>query len=276
MDMKLRVRNFVYSHPLIRDAWLNSQSVKRRFLYAKNYGIPDWFFDKRNRIETAAVIPGELNLNRPATATDYLPVRPRILLRALSSLAIDYAKYVFIDVGSGKGRGIFLASRFPFQKLIGVEISKEFHDKARKNSKIWHADDPRRIDFVRSDIGDFEFPDQPLVLFLFHPFGPDMMHVMLNRIRSSTEVYPREVIMIYVNPEHESVIASCLPKVELISSFRGEYCYVAYRLSKAPLPTHSLPEHTAERVRWHLDRPSLLSEGMKNKLSIFKRPRQVQ
>jgi SAM-dependent methyltransferase len=247
MDMKQRVRAVVYSHPLIRDAWLNSQKVKRRFLYLKNYGIPDWFFDNWNRVETAAVIPDELKLHRPAEATDYLPVRPRILLKALSSLAIDYAKYVFIDVGSGKGRGVFLASSFPFRKLIGVEISKELHEKARKNSSVWHVDDARRIDLIWTDISDFEFPNQPLVLFLFHPFGPDMMRVMLDQIRGSTERFPREIIMIYVNPEHESVIGSCLPKAERISSFAGKYCYVTYRLSQVPLSVPSLPEHTVKR-----------------------------
>jgi SAM-dependent methyltransferase len=158
MNVKQPVRNFVYSHPIVRDKWLNLQKVKRRTLYLKNYGVPDWFFDKWNRVETAAVIPDELNLDRPADAADYLPVRPQVLLRALSSLAmaIDYTKYVFIDVGSGKGRGVFLALRFPFQKLIGVEITKELHEKARKNSKVWHFDDARRIDFTCRDIGDFE------------------------------------------------------------------------------------------------------------------------
>ena len=148
MGLKQFVRNIVYDHASIRGIWLHSQKIKRRFLYLRNYGISDWFFDKWNGIETAAVIPGELNLDRPAIATDYLPVRPRVLLRALSSLKIDYPKYVFIDVGSGKGRGVFLASRFPFRKLIGVEIAKALQAKAQKNLKVWHTDDPGRIEFV--------------------------------------------------------------------------------------------------------------------------------
>jgi len=236
MDMKQSVRGFVYSHPSIRDAWLKSQKVKRRLLYLTDYGIWDWFFDKWNGIESAAVIPGEFNLNRPngADATDYLPVRPPIFLRALSSLKIDYPKYVFVDVGSGKGRAVFLASRFPFHKLIGVELAKELHEKARKNSRVWHVDDPRRITFVWKDIAEFEFPPEPLVLFLYHPFGPDMMRVLLDRIRSSIEKCPREIIMIYVNPENEFVIGSCFPTAELMLSFAGRYSYIAYRLSSPP------------------------------------------
>jgi SAM-dependent methyltransferase len=247
MDMKQHARNFVYSHPVIRNAWLSSQKAKRRLVYLKNYGIEDWCFDKWNRIETAARIPSELNLHRPTIATDYLPVRPRILLGALSSLRVDYAKYAFIDVGSGKGRGVFLASRFPFQKLIGVEISQALYEKARKNAEVWNVDDAQRIDFVRKDIRDFDFPYYPLVLFLFHPFGPDMMRLMLDRIRRSTEMCMREVIMIYVNPEHESVIQSSFPKAELISSFSGSYRHLIYRLSQAPLSSQPLPEHTVKR-----------------------------
>ena len=246
MDVTAFVRSLVYSHRLTRDAWLSSRKAKRHFLHLKNYGIADWFFDKWNRIETAAVIPDELNLDRATIATDYLPVRPRILLRALSSLAIHYAKYVFIDVGSGKGRGVFLASRFPFRRLIGIEISKELYEKARKNSKIWHVHDAHRIDFILSDIRDFEFPDQPLVIFLFHPFGADTLRAMLDRIRGSTQRCMREIIMVYVNPEHESIIRSCLPHAERVSSFGGKYRYVTYRLSQVPLQPQSLPELTEE------------------------------
>ena len=230
--MKQRVLDFVYSRAPIRDAWQNSKKIKRRLRYLKDYGIWDWFFDKWNGLETAAVIPRELNLYRPASATDYLPVRPRVLLRALSSLTIDYSKYVFIDVGSGKGRAVLLASRFPFHKLIGLEIRKELHEKAQENARVVrHIDDPRRIDFVWTDVSDFEFPNQPLILFLFHPFGPGMMCVMLDRIRRSSERCPREVIMIYVNPEHESVINSCLPAAERVSSFVAKHYCVTYRLS---------------------------------------------
>ncbi len=236
MGLKQSVRNFVYDHASLRKIWLLSQKIKRRILYLRNYGISDWFFDKWNGIETAAVIPDELNLDRPAIASDYLPARPQVLLRALSSLKIDYRKYVFIDVGSGKGRGVFLASRFPFRKLIGVEIGKALQEKAQKNLKVWQTDDPGRIEFVWTDIANFEFPDQPMVLFLFHPFGPDMMRVMLDRIRHSSEKCPREVIMVYVNPEHESVINSCWPTAERMSSFAGKSCYVTYRLSQVLRP----------------------------------------
>jgi SAM-dependent methyltransferase len=235
MGMKQSLRGFVYSHPSIRNTWLNSQKVKRKARYLMDYGIWDWFFDKWNGIESAgAAIPGELTVSGPngAKATPYLPVRPPIFQRALSSLKIDYPKYLFVDIGSGKGRAVFLASRFSFHKLIGVEFAKELHEQALKNSRLWSVDDPQRINFVWQDILEFEFPLRPSVVFLYHPFGPDVMRALLDRLRSSIEKCPREVIMIYVNPENESVISSCFPAAEVMSSFVSKHRYVAYRLSQ--------------------------------------------
>ena len=234
MGMKQSLRGIVYSHPSIRDTWLKSQVVKRRARYLMDYGVWDWFFDKWNGIESAgAAIPSELTVSGPngAMATPYLPVRPPIFQRALSALKIDYPKFVFVDVGSGKGRAVFLASRFPFHKLIGVEFAKELYEQAVKNSRVWSVDDPHRINFVWQDILEFEFPLRPSVLFLYHPFGPEVMRALLDRIRSSVENCPREVIMIYVNPENESVISSCFPAAELMSSFVRKHRHVAYRLS---------------------------------------------
>ncbi len=234
MGIKQSLRGFVYSQPSIRDAWLKSQTTKRKVRYLIDYGIWDWFFDKWNGIESAgAAIPGELSVSGPngEKATPYLPVRPPIFQRALSSLKIDYPKYLFVDIGSGKGRAVFLASRFPFHKLIGVEFAKELYEQALKNSRVWSVDDPNRISFVWQDILEFEFPQRPSLLFLYHPFGADVMGALLNRIRSSIEKCPREVIMIYVNPENESVIRSYFPGAELMSSFVSKHSFVAYRLS---------------------------------------------
>jgi SAM-dependent methyltransferase len=242
MGTKESLRGFVYSNPSIRDAWLTSQKIKRRARYLIDYGVSDWFFDKWNGIESAgAASPGELTVSGPhgANATPYLPVRPPIFQRALSALKIDYAKYSFVDIGSGKGRAVFLASRFPFHKLIGVEFARELYDQAVNNSRVWSVDDSSRIEFVWKDALEFEFPREPSVLFLYHPFGPDIMGALLDRIRGSIEEFPREIIMVYVNPENEAVIRSRFPAAEMISSFARKHRYVAYRLSP-PINSSSL------------------------------------
>lgn len=230
--LKESVRSFVYARPLFRDAWLGLQRVKHRLQYLANYGFWDWCFDRWHGLETAGFLTlGDLTLKGPhgEDATGYLPVRPRAFLRGLSSLAIDYSKYHFIDLGSGKGRAIFLAARYPFKRLIGVEFAKELYDAAVRNaSHLRHRKDS--VEFVWADVLDFNFPHEPCVLYLFHPFRAEMMSALLSNVARSLAEKPRDIIMIYVNPEHDEVIRSLFPSFHILSDVTVKQRCVAYRL----------------------------------------------
>jgi len=52
---------------------------------------------------------------------------------AVSKLALDYPKTVFIDFGSGKGRTLLLACKYPFHSIIGIEISPALCEIATDN-----------------------------------------------------------------------------------------------------------------------------------------------
>ena len=51
----------------------------------------------------------------------------------IDGLSIDYSRYVFIDIGSGMGRALLMASEFPFKQLVGIELSPTFHQIAQQN-----------------------------------------------------------------------------------------------------------------------------------------------
>ncbi len=63
------------------------------------------------------------------------------LARSIQRLAISQEAvaqtmlqdFTFIDLGSGKGRVLLMASEYPFQKIIGVEFMPELHRAAQKN-----------------------------------------------------------------------------------------------------------------------------------------------
>lgn len=40
---------------------------------------------------------------------------------------------MFLDLGSGKGRMVLSAARFPFRRIIGVELSNDLTAIARRN-----------------------------------------------------------------------------------------------------------------------------------------------
>lgn len=129
-----------------------------------------------------------------------------ILFSILSRLPESVKHKPFVDFGSGKGRAIFVAEQCGFTNLIGVDIAKELIHDATENKKVYrkkHAHS--EIQFVFSDATQFEIPHDAAVFYFFNPFGPDVLQAVLNNIKKSLELYPREMYCIYLNPKYRTV-----------------------------------------------------------------------
>jgi tRNA1(Val) A37 N6-methylase TrmN6 len=60
---------------------------------------------------------------------------------------------VFVDFGSGKWRAIFWAARYPFRRVIGVELSAQLNALARRNiNRNRHRLTCRDIHLVTADV----------------------------------------------------------------------------------------------------------------------------
>lgn len=64
-----------------------------------------------------------VSIDRLINSEMYHPTPVKTMYLALESLVIDYSDYTFIDIGSGMGRNLLIASEYPFQRIIGIEIS---------------------------------------------------------------------------------------------------------------------------------------------------------
>ena len=89
----------------------------------------------------------------------------------MQSLPIDYTQFTFIDLGSGKGRTLLIASDYPFRRIIGVELLGELHRIAQENIRTYQS--PTRkcfaLEIIRGDAREFTFPAEPSVIYLFNP-----------------------------------------------------------------------------------------------------------
>jgi 16S rRNA G966 N2-methylase RsmD len=189
-------------------------------------------FDIWNGVDTA----GDASLDRftisgvhKSEATFYAPVDSKVLHRALSSAAIDYSQYVFIDLGSGKGKCLLEAAAWPFRRVIGVEFAQELHLVALRNLQRWPRSKVkcRGISLELGDAAEFQFPNVPLAVCLFNPFtGTVMKRVLYNLIRS-VKTQPRDVVILYLNPKQESIVLGT-PGIEVIE--KAKY-YSLYRLN---------------------------------------------
>ncbi len=115
-------------------------------------------------------------------------------------MPIRYEDFTFIDLGAGKGRVLLVASRFPFKRLIGVEFARELVETARRNIERFGC----RAEVVHADAADYRFPSENLVVYLYNPFGPEVLRPVLSYLREIST--GREVYLVYLNPKNSSCV----------------------------------------------------------------------
>lgn len=152
-----------------------------------------------------------------ATANDiqkrrYEGIDPKLFNRILKNLGIDYSRFVFIDLGSGKGRALMLASMFPFKKVIGLEFSRTLWEISTANLRRFRTLRPkaRPVETVLTDAAVYPLPNEPTVFFFFNAFGADVMTRVLENLRLSAERNPRDILFVYVYPQEAPPLGTLL------------------------------------------------------------------
>jgi hypothetical protein len=168
------------------------------------------WFDLTRAVRTSGfAASGSLTLvGATKSGFDYLPTRPARARETLRDLPIkDHLEYVFVDLGSGKGRMLFLAAEFPFYSIEGVEFAVELHTKALENIARcrrvrWKCD---RIRSINIDAVDYNFPLRNLVIYLFNPFGPAVLRKVLDNLSATLNEHPRHLILVLATPDSADV-----------------------------------------------------------------------
>jgi hypothetical protein len=109
---------------------------------------------------------------------------------------------VFIDFGSGKGRVVYQAARFPFKRVIGVELAEELNRIARHN--IDQNRDRlacRAVELVTADAVTYQVPDDVTVAYFYHPFEGRIFARVIANLVASLDRNPRQLRVIYVYPK---------------------------------------------------------------------------
>lgn len=119
------------------------------------------------------------------------------------------SQFVFVDIGSGRGRAVLMAAENQFKYSTGIEFSKEMYSCAEENARSFRlrANNAGPVEFKWMDAAEYSFPRENIVCYLYNPFGPQVMDLVLANLKDSLEKYPREVYMVYRNPLLASRIA---------------------------------------------------------------------
>jgi len=117
--------------------------------------------------------------------------------------------HVFIDMGSGKGRVLLMASRFPFARIFGVEAQSALHETALNNIARFDEEGMscRQLDSICCDARDFVVPEEPLFLYLFNPFPDYVLAAVIDNLKLSLDAHPRSTWVVYNAPYEQQVFA---------------------------------------------------------------------
>ena len=89
-------------------------------------------FDARFGTDTAAPVLGQDQ--RPGVYF-YVATTASLIYEVIEALALPPDVFAFVDMGSGKGRALLVASEFAFAKIVGIELSPQLHRIAQNNVK---------------------------------------------------------------------------------------------------------------------------------------------
>jgi len=165
-------------------------------------------FDARHGTETGvSVFPWDAALSREeqAQAIVYMASdQPtfREMLCATGLADEDFPGYVFVDIGAGKGRVALMAAEYPFESVVGLELSLPLIEQAQSNVERCHGLARRcaTLRFAHGNAARFLFPHRPLVLYFYHPFTVATMKVVMANLVSSLRAFPREAYILYRQP----------------------------------------------------------------------------
>jgi SAM-dependent methyltransferase len=162
---------------------------------------------------------------------DYQAITEEAFARCMEPVTIDPSGACFIDLGCGKGRALLLAAEQGFRHVIGVEFAPSLCEDASRNIEIYRDAGGATSEFeVRcEDGGAFEYPDEPLVLFLYNPFGGAVMERVIAKFEASLRAHPREAWVVYGNPRWHRLWDRSHTVARVAGSVWDPHWYMVYR-----------------------------------------------
>lgn len=176
----------------------------------QRFGDADYDWDFRVNTTSGAVgwrdrLLGTLN-------SPYQPTDPALFHEMLTAVqqrvGLNFAQFTFVDLGSGKGRTLLMASDYPFRRIVGVEFLPALHQIAQQNLAQYKSDSQRcfALEAICADATNFLFPDEPLIVYLFNPFPESGLRRVMASLAESLRQQPRPIYVLYHNPQMEHVV----------------------------------------------------------------------
>ncbi len=165
--------------------------------------LEDFYFEMKYGISTSSIVKCEdLDISEASKehSEEYMPTRIRHF-RLLIKVLNFPEKSVFVDMGSGMGRVLLMASLYNFKRITGVEISDRLCEIAGNNIDIFQKKlrRPLNIEIVNVDVLKYEIKNDENVFYFYNPFDNYIMEIIIERVTKSISENPRKVWLIFNN-----------------------------------------------------------------------------
>jgi hypothetical protein len=187
------------------------------------------YYNYSNNIITGGIELEKLNKNSALnlqflTGTESVPVP--MIRKILNKLTIT-SEDIIVDLGSGDGRFLFVASEFNFKKIIGVELLEELFIKSSKNlNNFIKVKSKSNIKLINSDVLDYNFSGKETYFYLYNPFESKVMHKFLNKMKNELWEKLNFIKIVYVSPKCHDVLISQNFKVIDRININHKFCQI--------------------------------------------------
>ena len=172
--------------------------------------IADRLFDMRFGTDTAQwaeLEDLEIDSEHLRQGKRYQPTGTRRFRKLMGQLEFPEDS-VFVDLGSGKGKVLILASEYPFKRVVGLEFSHELCEIAARNISAYRdkvGRDPA-IEIVETDVTDYPLKDDENVFFLANSFQGEVLSEVVANMAASFDRNPRKMWLIYAKPVFHEIV----------------------------------------------------------------------
>ena len=174
------------------------------------FGDADYDWDHRVNTTSGAVgwrdrLLGEFHSAYQPTDQAFFSEMMEELQRQTNS---DLQEFTFIDLGSGKGRVLLMASEYSFRRIIGVELLPSLNRIAQENIALYKSETQKcfALDSICGDATSFPLPEGPIVLYLFNPFQEPGLKRTLANLKTHLGSHSSAVYLLYHNPVLEQIL----------------------------------------------------------------------
>jgi hypothetical protein len=196
--------------------WISTKVENRRRHYLwvkfekrlKHEQLINEAFDRRHGTDTAQEV-SLIDAGVPADQSGrgnvvYRPDWESEFHASLAALDISFDGFAFVDIGSGKGKLLLLASDYPFARVVGIEYAPRLHAIAQENIARYRSSRQRchALEAVLGDALTYRLPDGPLVGYIFNAMDATSTKALMEHVDDELGSRAEPAFVVYRNARH--------------------------------------------------------------------------